>query len=233
MQFNTPLIKGKFVRRYKRFFVDAELENGETVVAHCANTGSMKGLKDEGNDAYLTPVDDPKRKLKYTLEMLGTPTSLVGVNTSRPNALVEEAILAGNIESLNGYENLKREVKYGQNSRIDIFLSGHGTLPNAYVEVKNVTLAEGNAALFPDAVTTRGAKHLDELVEMVDQGHRAVMFYLIQRTDCTHFSPAAEIDPTYTQKLKKAEAKGVEILAYSCKMSDTEIVVDQKVEIKL
>lgn len=232
MHFPTPLLHGQFMKRYKRFFADVQLDNGTVVTAHCANTGSMQGLLDPSFGAWVMPVDKPDAKLKYKLELIETPTSLVGVNTSRPNHIVQEALAAKAVPELAAYDTIKPEVKYGANSRIDVLLQGEG-LPDCYVEVKNTTLADGDTALFPDAVTTRGTKHLNELMEMVQQGHRAVMLYLVNRSDCTHFMAAKDIDPTYAQTLQQAQQKGVELLAYQCKVSPEEIVLVQKLEIRL
>ena len=235
MQFDTPLLKGQFIKRYKRFFVDVKLEkSGEIITAHCPNTGSMKGLLNEGCDAYVLKNDDPKRKLKYTLELIEYPTSgaLVGVNTQRPNHIVAEGIESGTIAGLSNYSELKAEQKYGVNSRIDILLSG-SDLPDCYVEVKNTTLAEGDVAQFPDSVTTRGQKHLDELGDMVRQGHRAVMVYLVNRSDCKTFSPADDIDPVYGEKLREFLQNGGEALAYACQNTPESIQVTDKLKIKL
>ena len=233
--FPRPLIRTQFVKRYKRFFVDA-LYEGETLVAHCANTGSMKGLIEEGVGAYLLHHDDPKRKLKYSLEMLDAGTSLVGVNTSIPNSLTAEGITNGDIPELAGYASLRREVKYGAEgkSRIDILLEDDSKAP-CYVEVKNVTLKHNSeaTALFPDAVTTRGTKHLNELMEEVKKGNRAVMFYLVQREDCTAFAPAGDIDPEYTSTLKKAVKAGVEVIAYSCTLTSEAITLGNAMEVRL
>lgn len=233
MQFDTPLLKGQFIKRYKRFFVDVKLEkSGEIITAHCPNTGSMKGLLNEGCDAYVLHNDDPKRKLKYTLELLQHPTSgaLVGVNTQRPNHIVKTAIESGTIAELSGYSELKMEQKYGVNSRIDILLTGSDK-PDCYVEVKNTTLTENGVAQFPDAVTTRGQKHIDELTGMVKQGHRAVMFYLVNRSDCQYFEPADSIDPVYGQKLREFLQNGGEALAYACQNTVESIQVIDKLNI--
>lgn len=240
MQFNKPLLKGQFIKRYKRFFVDvtltpdaADANAGTTVVAHCPNTGSMKTLLNEGVDAYLSKAEDPKRKLQYTLEIMAAKNGTnVGVHTGRPNTIVAEAIQNGEVPELSGYGTLKPEQKYGENSRIDILLSD-ATKPTCYVEVKNTTLAEGKVALFPDSVTTRGQKHLDELVEMVKQGHRAVMFYLINRNDCTTFAPADGIDPVYGEKLRAAVGNGLEILAYACQVTPQGITLSRKLDVDL
>lgn len=223
MKFPASLIKGRLIKRYKRFLADIELESGEMITAHVANPGSMMGLKDEGLTVWLSLSDNPKRKLPYSWELVEVDGALVGINTAHPNGIVADAIEDGQIDALAGYENLTREVKYGENSRIDILLSGQNK-PDCYVEVKNVTLKRNDSlAEFPDSVTARGAKHLKELVSMVEQGHRAVMFYLIQRTDCTKFQIAADIDPLYAAAFKEAIAAGVEIICYDCHISTKEI----------
>lgn len=218
------------MKRYKRFFVDATLENGDIVTAHCPNTGSMKGLLLEGADVYLTFNDDPKRKLKYTFEMINAGTSLVGVNTSLPNKIVEEGVEKGLIPALTGYDHIRREVKYGENSRIDLLLESDSK-PSCYVEVKNTTLAEGATALFPDAVTSRGTKHLNELAEMVKQGHRAVMVYLCNRSDCTSFNVADEIDPTYGETLRAVLQQGVEAVCMRVRITPEEIIIDGEIPV--
>ncbi len=223
MQFETPLTEGRLIKRYKRFLADVELADGTVVVAHCANSGSMLGCKDPGSRVLLSPNTNPKAKLDWRWEMVDVGGTLVGINTSHPNKLVEQAILDGTITELQGYAGLRREVKYGGNSRIDILLEDPGM---CYVEVKNVTLRIGNEAQFPDAVTARGTKHLHELTDMVAEGHRAVMVYLVQRTDCDFFRPAADIDPTYADALKAAHAAGVEVLCYRCSLSPTAIEVE-------
>lgn len=230
MKLDTDLIQGKFIKRYKRFFVDAELEDGTVVTAHCPNTGSMLGLMEEGVPVYLSPAKDPNRKLKFTLEMIKAPNSWVGINTGRPNKIVHEALVAGKVKELKDFESIKPEQKYGTNSRIDLLVQQSNGTP-CYVEVKNVTLAEGDTALFPDAVTTRGAKHLNELAEEAKKGNRALMFYLVQRSDCTSFNIAEQIDPTYAETLKAAMAVGVEAVAYQCNLSDKEIVLDKPLPI--
>ena len=238
--FEKPLIKAKYIKRYKRFFVDAEIENGEVITSHTNNTGSMKGLLEAGHDAYFLHHDDPKRKLQYSFQMIDVGTSLVGVNTSIPNSLVFESIVNGDVPELTGYEHAKREVKYGKEgkSRIDVFLSdpceGSGPKkPDCYVEIKNTTLREGDYATFPDAVTTRGQKHLEELILEVEKGHRAVMFYLAQRSDCTAFKPADSIDPTYGKLLRKAVKAGVEVLCYTCTLNEKGITLAKPLPIEL
>jgi len=236
MKFETPLIPGKLVKRYKRFLTDVELENGDVVVAHCANSGSMLSVNDPGAPVWLSPANDPKRKLKFTWELVQIGDAMVGINTQHPNRIVADAIEAGEIPELVGYDSLRREVKYGKNSRIDILLESEDK-PKCYVEVKNTTmrrdLTPGAPAEFPDSVTARGAKHLDELADMVREGHRAVMFYLVQRDDADAFTVAADIDPTYAEGLTAAIKAGVEVLAYTCRITPQEIVVTDPVEVRL
>ncbi|MDH5187686.1 MAG: DNA/RNA nuclease SfsA [Rhodospirillaceae bacterium] len=228
MKFETALISGKLIKRYKRFLADVELEDGKIITAHCANSGSMLSLNVPGSRVWLTPNDDPKRKLKYTWEIIEIGKVRVGINTQHPNRIVAEAIEAGEIPELTGYENLKREVKYGENSRIDILLSAPNK-PDCYVEVKNVTMKRGknknDPAEFPDAVTARGAKHLVELTNMVKAKKRAVMFYLVQRTDGKSFTLAGDIDPVYAKEFAKAQKAGVEIIAYGCNITPKKISI--------
>ena len=214
MDFAEPLIPGRLVRRYKRFLADVELEDGREVTAHCANPGSMLGLKESGLKVWLEPNDDPKRKLKLAWKLVELGTGFAGIDTGVPNRVVKEALVAGQIPELAAYTTVRPEQKYGSNSRIDFLLSDPG-LPEAYVAVKNVHLMRTpGLAEFPDSVTTRGAKHLSELAEMRQAGARAVMLYVVQRSDGTIFRPAADIDPAYAAKLKEASDHGVEILAY-------------------
>lgn len=235
MKFPDPLVPGKLIGRYKRFFADVELDDGRTVTAHCANTGAMTGLKEPGLPVWLSPARNPKRKLKYTWELVEVDGGLVGINTALPNRLAEEAIAAAAIPELAGYAALRREVKYGRNSRIDLLLSDpRGERPDCYVEVKNVHLRrDGPVAEFPDAVTARGAKHLVELSDMVAAGHRAVMLYLVQRQDCREFSIAADIDPAYEKALGAARRCGVEALCYACRLSPAEITLDRPLTLAL
>lgn len=236
MKFPDPLIPGKLVKRYKRFLADVELETGEIVTAHCANSGSMLSVRDAGAEVWLSPARNPERKLRYTWEMIRIGETLVGINTARPNGIVEEAILDGSIGELEGYQTLRREVRYGANSRIDILLEDPAR-PPCYVEVKNVTMKRdpgGDGPVeFPDSVTSRGAKHLVELSHMVRDGHRAVMVYLVQRTDADHFALAADIDPAYAGAFEKAMAAGVEALCYECTLSLEEIRVSRPMRVAL
>jgi len=229
MQYETPLIPARLIQRYKRFLADVRLETGETITVHCPNPGAMLGLKAAGSRVWLADSGNPKRKHRHTLELVEADGTLVGINTERPNALIEEAIRADLIPALSGYGTLKREVRYGKNSRIDILLSD-GPRPDAYVEIKNVHLrrADGpfpGAAEFPDSVTSRGAKHLVELGDMVAAGHRAVMVYCVQRADCDRFMTAPDIDPAYDDALRIARAAGVEIEVWACDVAETGIAV--------
>jgi len=231
-----PLQEGVLLKRYKRFLADVEMDGGEIVTAHCANPGLMLGLADPGINVWLSKSDNPKRKLAWSLEIVevdaGRGPSMVGINTSHPNAVVEEAIEAGKVTELAGYASLRREVRYGKNSRIDILLSDGEDGRLAYVEVKNVTLSrEGGIAEFPDAVTERGAKHLMELADMVREGHRAVMVYLAQRSDAARFRLAHDIDPAYMDAWKTARDAGVESIALACQMGDNEIVADRLIDL--
>ncbi len=224
--FQGTVVEGVLLRRYKRFFVDALL-SGEApieIVAHTPNTGSMMGLIEPGRKVLLTHNPSPTRKLAYTLQAIEVDGSWVGCNTHLPNALIESAILGAQIPELVGYASCQREVKYGEDgkSRIDLLLSNHAeNLPSVYVEVKNVTLKLGNDACFPDAVTERGLKHLHELVREVRLGNRSVMLFLTQRTDCTAFRAAHEIDPAYADQLQKAQKEGVEMLCLMAQVTRT------------
>jgi sugar fermentation stimulation protein A len=236
MEFPDPLIRGRLIKRYKRFLADVVLDSGETVTAHCANSGSMLSVKDPDSEVWLSPARNPNRKLRYTWELIDVDGALVGINTQHPNAIVAEAISDGVIPELTGYEHLRREVKYGKNSRIDILLEGGGKAP-CYVEVKNVTLKRqpGPAGLaeFPDAVTTRGAKHLAELADMVAEGHRAVMMYLVQRGDCTSFRLADDIDSDYARAFDVARTAGVEALCYQCRVDPERICVAAPIPLEI
>ncbi|MEX2644108.1 MAG: DNA/RNA nuclease SfsA [Acetobacterales bacterium] len=229
MRFSNPLLRGRLLRRYKRFLSDVELEDGTEIVAHCPNPGSMLGLQEPGSEIWLSPAADAKRKLRFTWEMVRVGNGLVGINTGHPNALVQEALLAGQIPELAGYATLRREVRYGRNSRIDILLQDTDRA-DCYVEVKNVHLSRmPGLAEFPDSVTARGAKHLDELSDAVRGGARAVMLYLVQRDDCDRFAIAADIDPAYNAALARAIAAGVEVLCYGCRLAVEGILLDRPV----
>ena len=229
----TPLTKGTLLKRYKRFLADIELENGDVITAHCANPGAMTGLKDPGMRAWLSKSDNPKRKLAYSLELLEADGGLVGINTAHPNRIVEEALVARSVPELSAYGSVRREVKYGENSRIDLLLEDPAR-PMAFIEVKSVTFSRKKGlAEFPDSKTARGAKHMAELAEMAKKGHRAVVFFLVQRSDCNHMQPAADIDPKYAESLKEALAAGVEVLCYSCRLSPEEITLDRRLEVAI
>lgn len=236
MKFPDPLIPGRLIKRYKRFLTDVELADGQVVTAHCANSGSMLSVKEPGSEVWLSPARNPDRKLRYTWELIKVGDTFVGINTALPNAIVEEAIKAEKIPELTGYESLRREVKYGKNSRIDLLLEDPSR-PMCYVEVKSVTLRrgleKGDPVEFPDSVTTRGAKHLLELSDMVTQGHRSVMMYLVQRQDGDTFTIAGDIDPDYKAGLEAAMAAGVEVLCYQCTLNTTGIDVSKPLKLDL
>ena len=233
MDFLDPLLRGTLVKRYKRFMADVVLENGDTVTAHCANTGAMLGVQEPGSEVWLSPACNPDRKLKFTWEMIRIGDGLVGINTAHPNKIVAEAIEAGRIPELDGYDDLRREVKYGKNSRIDILLSGGGK-PDCYVEIKNVHLMrEPGVAEFPDSVSSRAAKHQGELANMVEQGARAVTVYLCQREDCASFRLAVDIDPDYAKAASDAKSRGVEAVCYACELTPDGITVSRRLELHL
>jgi len=220
MKFQTPLIPARLIRRYKRFLADIELDDGSLVTAHCANPGAMTGLMDPGARIWVERNDDPKRKLRYSWKLLELAAGgFACIDTALPNRLVEAALRAGDIQTLAGYDRVRPEVKYGQSSRIDFLLSGGGQR-EAYVEVKAVSLCrQQGLAEFPDSVTKRGTKHLFELMDMVSAGHRAVMLYVVQRTDCARFSVAGDIDPAYGAAFQRACAAGGEAYCHATKIS--------------
>ena len=229
MRFPLPLVPATLLRRYKRFLADVVLADGNEITVHVANPGAMTGLAAPGTKVWLSKSDNPARKLPYSWELaevdLGSGMELVGVNTGHPNALVAAAIAEGVIEELRGYSSLRREVRYGRNSRVDFLLEQQGK-PSCFVEVKNVHLMRKTAlAEFPDAVTARGAKHLEELAAMVVQGHRAMMVFLIQIGSADRLAFARDIDPRYGAAFDRARAKGVEAIAYRCAISAVEIAV--------
>jgi len=235
MQFPTELIPGRLVKRYKRFLADVLLDTGEAVTVHCANPGSMLGLDAPGNRVWLSRSANAARKLPLSWELaeidFGRGSEMVGINTGHPNGLVEEAIRAGTIAELAGYDGLRREVAYGKASRVDMVLDHEGRAP-CYVEVKNVHLMrQPGLAEFPDSVTARGTKHLDELGDMAEAGNRAVMVFLIQYGGADRFALARDIDPAYGRAFDRARARGVEMLAYRCRLNAREIVVERAVTI--
>jgi sugar fermentation stimulation protein A len=222
MRFQAPLIPATLVKRYKRFLADVALPGGETITAHIANPGAMTGLATPGARVWLSKSDNPDRKLSHSWELievdLGRGLELVGVNTAHPNPLVGAALAAGLFPELAGYDAIRREVKYGKNSRVDFLLEGAGR-PPCYVEIKNVHLMRTpGLAEFPDAKTERGRKHLDELGDMVEAGCRAVMLYLIQIGSAEHFALARDIDPKYGVAFDRARSRGVEAIAWKCRI---------------
>ncbi len=252
MLFDPPLLRGRFVRRYKRFFVDVQLDSGELVVAHCPNTGSLLGCLIEGAEVWIQPTDNPARALRYTWKLIRIGNSLVGVDTGLAVPLVETAIQRGVLDSLSGHERMMREVVYGREgaSRIDILLSSGGALPvtapskskrrvlhegdqRVYVEVKNTTLVRDGVALFPDAVTERGQKHLNELTFVVEHGMRAAMVFCVQRDDCSALQPADDIDPVYGRLLREAAQAGVEVYALHASPAQAQIKVMRTLPVQL
>jgi sugar fermentation stimulation protein A len=231
MNFPFPLIPGTLIQRYKRFLADVRLDSGEIVTAHCANTGSMTGCNIPGSPVLLSASDRPGRKYPFTWELVHVDGGWVGINTAYPNRLVEEAVHAGTVAELQGYASLRREVPYGGNSRIDLLLEGSSGC--CYVEVKNVTLVEGGRALFPDAVTLRGQKHLRELEEVVRNGSRGIIFFVVQRGDADVVAPADCIDPHYGELLRRAVSFGVEALAYRALVTPETIVIKERLQVYL
>ncbi len=234
MRFQTELVPATLTRRYKRFLADAVLEDGREITAHCANPGSMMGLAEPGQKIWLEPNDDPKKKLKFGWRLVDHGDgNFTGVDTSVPNRALKESLMAQQVAALKDYTNVQAEVKYGQNSRIDFLLSATGQ-QDAYVEVKSVTLSRTTGlAEFPDSVTKRGAKHLDELSDMVRAGHRAIMLYLVQRTDCTQVTLAGDIDPGYLAAFQAAKDAGVEVLALGTHITPEEITVAKPLQFLL
>lgn len=237
MRFSPPLIPATLVRRYKRFLADVVLPSGEEITAHVANPGAMTGLAAPGARVWLSKSADPKRKLPYAWEVvevdLGAGIECVGVNTAHPNRIVQAALAADAIPELTGYASIRREVKYGEGSRID-FLLEHPDKPPCYVEIKNVHLMRTpGLAEFPDSVTTRGARHMHELAAMVRAGNRAVMLFLIQIGSAKRFAPAADIDPAYARALRTAHEVGVEVLAYTTNITPENIEFRTRVPVEL
>jgi len=234
MIISEPLIQGTLIKRYKRFLADVELEDGSVVTAHSANTGSMTGCSTPGAKVWLSDSKSETRKYPLSWELVEADGgALTGINTGLANRLVQEAIENGTVKELQGYETIRTEVKYGhERSRIDVLLED-AKKGLCYVEVKSVTLMVGGQARFPDAVSARGTKHLRELMAMVEAGHRAVIFYCIQRGDCETFAPADEIDPEYGTTLRQAILAGVEALAYKADVSSDEIKLQTKVPVQV
>lgn len=237
MLFEPPLLRGTLIKRYKRFLADVMLEDGTAITASCPNTGSMLGLTAPGSTVWVSINDSPTRKYRHTLEIveadIGDGPALVGINTGRPNRLVFEALREGRLAPLEGYATHRREVKYGVNSRIDILLEDEAR-GRCFLEIKNTHLLRQRGLVeFPDSVTARGAKHLDELAEMVRQGHRAVMMFLVQRGDAERCAIAADIDPAYAAAFERACIAGVEPLAYRCRITPDQIVIDRSIPVEI
>jgi len=226
MRFARPLVRGTLVRRYKRFLADVMLDDGREATAHCANPGAMLGLCDPGTTVWVEPNDDPRRSLRHAWRLVELEAGhMVGIDASLPNRVVAEALAEARVPALAGYATVRPEVRYGTRSRIDFLLTGPG-LPDAYVEVKNVHLRrEAGLAEFPDSVTARGTRHLAELAAMASAGRRAVMLYLVQRTDCDRFRLAADLDPVYAAAFVAARAAGVEAIAHRCRIDREGVVL--------
>ena len=229
MKFKNKLITSKFQKRYKRFFADVE-SKGKILISHCANSGSMLGLLDKNNPAWVSPSDNPNRKLKYTLEIINDGKSNVGVNTHFANKIITEALTNKKIKELKIYNNFISEVKYGKNSRFDFQLINKNT--KAFLEVKSVTLSRNKGiGEFPDAVTSRGLKHLNELKDAIKHGYKSYLIYLVQREDCKFFQIAKDIDPDYYKAFIDAKKNGVKFLCYSCKVNSKEIYINKSIKI--
>lgn len=226
------LVKGTLIKRYKRFIADIRLADNRVVSAHCPNSGSMKACSEPGRPVYLSRHDNPRRKLKYTWELIRMPHSLVGVNTNVPNRLVGHSIGTKRVKELLGYQHIQPEATVGNRSRLDFCLTAPKK-KTCYVEVKNCTLVNDGQASFPDAVTARGLKHLKELQRLVKEGHRCVMFFLIQRMDATVFKPADSIDPDYGKELRRAIQNGVEMLVYDVDINLKQIALNRPIPFEL
>ena len=231
MNFENKLISGLFVKRYKRFFVDIKI-NDKIITAHCPNTGSMYGLLKKGNKVWISKSSNPNRKLKYTLEIIEDKSSKVGVNTHSSNKIVHHALQNNLIDEFDNISEIKPEIKFGLNTRFDFLVSNEKH--KAFIEVKNVTLSrEKSLAEFPDAVTTRGLKHINELLKASKKNYKIFILYLVQRDDCKSFTVAEDIDPSYATALKKAVNNKLKILCYDCKFSSKGIKLNKKMKIKI
>ena len=231
MNFENKLISGQFIKRYKRFFVDIKINN-KIITAHCPNTGSMHGLLKKGNRVWISKSNNPNRKLKYTLEIIEDKSTKVGVNTHSANKIVHHALQNSLIDELDNISEIKPEIKFGLNTRFDFLVSNENY--KAFIEVKNVTLSrEKSIAEFPDAVTTRGLKHINELLKASKKNYKIFILYLIQRDDCNSFTVAKDIDPNYATTLKKAINNNLKILCYDCKFSSKGIKLNNKIKLKI
>lgn len=226
MQLVQPVVEGRLLRRYKRFFAEVESDDGQIVVAHCPNTGSLLGCLEAGSRVWLRDSGDPRRKLRFTFQAVRVGPTWVNVDTSLPNAVVAEAVARGVVNELAGYTAVRREVPYGRSSRIDLLLTAEPDR-RCYVEIKNTTYAVGDVAMFPDAATERGVKHLYELGRMVRAGHRAVQFFFVSRSDVRSFRPAYEIDARYGLALRDAARAGVEILVWSARVERASLALER------
>lgn len=236
MQFEAPLIRGTLVRRYKRFLADVVLEDGSETTVHCPNTGSMLGCRTPGSAVWLLPASNPARKYRLGWELVeADPAVLVGINTGRSNALVAEALDRGMIPELAAYGSVRREVKVpGTRSRIDFLLSGHPQDPDCFLEVKNVTAAvSGDNAFFPDAVSSRATRHVDELAALVSRGQRGAMCFCVQRADVNRVRPADGIDPAYGKALRRAVLAGVEVYALRAEVTPTNVRLEHRIPVEL
>jgi len=230
MNFNKTLISGEFIKRYKRFFVDIKIGNN-IITAHCPNTGSMMGLLKKGNKVWLSESNNPKRKLKYSLQIIEDQKSKIGINTHLTNKIVFDALNKGSIKDFKNLDSIKKEVKFGQNTRFDFLLTKKNK--KTFVEVKNVTLSRKNRiAEFPDAITTRGLKHIKELLNAKKKGFEVYLLFVIQRNDCNKFELAKDIDPEYCELLIKAVKKNLKVLCYDCKFSTKGIELNRYIEFK-
>ena len=225
MKFTNSLIKGKLIKRYKRFFADVEVNN-KVITAHCPNTGSMLGLLSKGNEVWISKSDDPKRKLKFTLEMIKSKQKIIGVNTHRANRIVEHGLKNKLFKEFNSIKNIQSEYKYSDDTRFDFLCDKN------LIEVKNVTLNRNNdIAEFPDAVTSRGSKHLIKLIESIKKGFKPYVLFLIQIENISKFRIAKDIDSDYYNNFLEAKKKSVNFIAYRCKLNSKEIIIDKKVKI--
>ena len=228
MEFNKSLIKGKFIKRYKRFFVDISYNN-KVITGHCPNTGSMMGLLDKGNKVWFSKTDDPNRKLKYTLQIIEVNKKKIGINTLITNKIVREALDQKKIKKLNKFGDIKNEVKFNENTRFDFLLKNKKQ--KCFLEVKNVTLLrDRKTAEFPDAITSRGTKHLNELINAKKKGYEAYILYLVQIEECDAFKISNDIDPEYKKTFDKALKNRVKILCYDCKLNNEEIILNKQIK---
>lgn len=230
MMFPSPLVRGRLVRRYKRFFADVVLDDGSEVTAHCPNPGAMLGVNAPGLAVWLSRSNDPKRKLTHTLELVETAEgALTGVNTLYPNRIVGEALQAGLIPELAGYETIRREVRYGEASRVDFLLTSPDR-PPCWLEIKNCHLSRGSGlAEFPDCVAARSSRHLRELAAMAKAGDRAVVLFVVQRMDCDRFQACAELDPVFAQTLSDVGNEGVEVMVYACEVGEDRVTLARRI----